>query len=123
MKEKKSLSTLIIIVLLSVIVIGLSSYIVIDKINENKKYDDEITQMTIYLEGMEEKINVKKFKSILGFSIRYDIDRFEIFEEKSKVLINTIYSDDIIRVTVEKIKSSYEEITTKINSFEEIFIN
>ena len=105
------------------IVIGLlaaaGTFVFFDKNDEEEK----VTEMTIYIEGVEETINVKKIKSTLGFSIKYDIDRFEIFEEKDQLVIDTIYNDDLIGVTIEKSKSSYEEITTKLNSFEEISLN
>lgn len=74
MKKYNLIITLTFLILILSIVI----FIIVKNINNNKIFTETIT-----LEGMDEMIKTKNYKSKIGYTLKYDIDKFNITNKNS----------------------------------------
>ena len=105
MKNKSKGLLKIIIAICIIFICVCAIFFIKDLFKENGdtklNYSTEEKEVTIMLEGQEESITTKKYVSDLGYSMRYDIDRFEVSKNKNQDVYKFIYNDEVI-VFVEK---------------------
>ena len=89
------------VIILLVISVFLMKYFFVDKSNIKENYSTDKQLVYIKLEGQDELISTQKYKSTLGYNMRYDIERFKVFKYKEQDIYKFINNDQVL-VVVEK---------------------
>lgn len=84
-----------------IITVILTKYFFVDKsyITENYSTDRKLVYLT--LEGQEELTSTQKYISDLGYTMRYDTERFKVFKYRNKDVYRFINNEEVL-VIVEK---------------------
>ena len=89
------------VIILLIISVFLMKYFFVDKSNIKENYSTDKQLVYIKLEGQDELISTQKYKSTLGYNMRYDIERFKVFKYKEQDIYKFIGNDQVL-VVVEK---------------------
>lgn len=89
------------VIILLIISILLMKYFFVDKNNIKENYSTEKQLVYITLEGQDELIATQKYKSTLGYNMRYDIERFKVFKYKEQDIYKFKANEEVV-VLVEK---------------------
>ena len=97
----KKLLTFIGVLVLFIIIVFIMKYFFVDKSNIGINYSTDKKLEYITLEGEKELISTQKYISELGYNMRYDVERFKVFNYKNQDIYRFVDNERVL-VLVEK---------------------
>lgn len=97
----KKLLIFIGVLVLFIIIVFIMKYFFVDKSNIGINYSTDKKLEYITLEGEKELISTQKYISELGYNMRYDVERFKVFNYKNQDIYRFIDNERVL-VLVEK---------------------
>lgn len=98
---QKKLLIFIGVLVLFIIIVFIMKYFFVDKSNIEINYSTDKKLEYITLEGEKELISTQKYISELGYNMRYDVERFKVFNYKNQDIYRFIDNERVL-VLVEK---------------------
>ncbi len=97
----KKLLIFIGVLVLFIIIVFIMKYFFVDKSNIGINYSTDKKLEYITLEGEKELISTQKYISELGYNMRYDVERFKVFNYKNQDIYRFVDNERVL-VLVEK---------------------